>query len=367
MPVNLPNFLNAPVQKMVPDIFGEILQGYTMAQEPKRLRDEALQRELANQMAQMQNEFYPQVQQQNLDMGDVNLQSGRLNLDALPKQLQDEELSRSLGLQQAQREGSRDQRFGDQLVQALIQQREAAAKKAARGPDQALEERRRQLINSHQWDSLPATGKEKMMALANGLGIRPDEFVSGMTSGKTFEEIAAERGYNPEDVAKAKSRYLATSGNVRMENERQKNLAELNTIEDKVTDAMAPYISTFAGYSTKQIIDSYKGRNTDDLAKYLAARSLQPEIAALRIKVMGGTVGQGAIEELVKSALGHTKVIQGLVTPDVYKKMNHYVKEWLNEGSQAASESIYGSGSSTPLNLLSDEEFEREALKAGGF
>ncbi|WP_196301893.1 hypothetical protein, partial [Streptococcus pneumoniae] len=87
--------------------------------------------------------------------------------------------------------------------------------------------------------------------------------------------------YSPEDIAQVMPKYFATSSNVTQENERQKNLAELSVIENEVTDWMAPYVRTYGGFSPKQVIDSLLGKNDDELAKYLAGLSLQPEIASL--------------------------------------------------------------------------------------
>jgi hypothetical protein len=243
------------------------------------------------------------------------------------------------------------------LVRAQYEAQKALAEQRRTGKtqDPLRQQRTQQLINSHQWNSSPSTVKDAMVAYANGIGIRPDEAVAGFTAGKTLEEMAAERGMNPEDVSQSKVKYLATSGNVKIENERQKKVAELNVLEDRVTDAMAPYIKTFYGKSPEFIMDAFKGRNTDDLARYLAARALQPEMASLRINVMGGNVGHGAIEDIVHAALGKSDIPQSLVTPEIYKKMNHYAKEWLNEASQAATESVYGRGKSRTQSSESND------------
>lgn len=249
-------------------------------------------------------------------------------------------------------------------LQAKIAHENAKTEQALKGPDPLTQMRKQQLINSHEWNSMTPSVKENVIALGNGLGIRPDVLIKGMTQGKTFQDIAQEHGYKPKDIENVTSKYLATSGNVKLENERQKKVAELNVIEDHVTEALAPYIGTIGGYSMLQTIDALKGESPDKQARYFAARALQPELAAIRINVMGGNVGQGAIEEMVHSALGSSKVIQGLVKPEVYKKMQHYITEWLKEGSAAATESIYGRGGSTKNRSFSIEELSDEQLEA---
>jgi hypothetical protein len=226
---------------------------------------------------------------------------------------------------------------------ALTKQREAPRTYGMPGTQNDLKRQRaEQIINSHNWSLMPPTAKENLIARGNDLGIRPDELVQGMASGKTFDQIANEHGFGTEEAHNAAAKYLPTSQNVTRENTRQKNLAELNVLEKHVSDAMAPYISTYFDYSPKQVADAFGGKNQDDLAKYLAARALQPELASLRIKAMEGNIGQGAIEEIVHSALGKSKILQSQVTPQVYRKMNHYINDWIGEGSKAATESIYG-------------------------
>ncbi len=258
-----------------------------------------------------------------------------------------------------------------ELLRAKIAHEHAKANKpgAAASPEKVV--RQQQLINSHLWSSMPPSSKENLVALGNGLGIRPDALVQGMTSGKSFEDIAEEHGYKREQISEAVPKYLATSGNVKLENERQKKVAELNVLEDRVTNAMAPYIQTFYGKSPQFVADALRGKSIDEQAKYLAGRALQPEMGALRINVMGGNVGQGAIDEIVHAALGKSDIPQSLITPEVYKKMNHYTKKWLNEASQAATESIYGRPGSAqpqkdvkPIDDMSLEEVDAELSRS---
>ena len=239
MPVNLPNFLNAPIQKMVPDIFGEILQGYTMAQEPKRLRDEALQRELANQMAQMQNEFYPQVQQQNLDMGDVNLQSGRLNLDALPKQLQDEALLRSMNMDQMRTNNP----LQTMLLNAKIQAQQASAKKSNFQSDpQAQIKYMQEVMASMGGDAAQGGNPQNFNNLtplqrsviekATGLNLKP-----APQTPEQKKKDALDLFKEKEDIkAAAKEKESLFAPTKAVQNQAQKTIIAVNTIKPLLND-----------------------------------------------------------------------------------------------------------------------------------
>ena len=216
MPVNLPNFLNAPVQKMVPDIFGEILQGYTMAQEPKRLRDEAMARELAMAMARMQNEYYPQIQQQNLDIGDVNLQSGRLNLDALPRQLQDDALLRSMNIDQARATNP----LQTMLLNAQIQAQQAATKKSNFQSDpQAQMEYIKNIMNTFGAESQQSNDFGNLTPLQRSI----IEKATGLNLKAAPESPEAKKALEIETF-KEKER-------IKAENQRDKDLTEITPTE----------------------------------------------------------------------------------------------------------------------------------------
>lgn len=227
-----------------------------------------------------------------------------------------------------------------ELLRQKIEHEKAKTQKSKISSAGSSEDRKRQLTTP--WANMTTTQRENMAALANGLRIRPDAFTKGMLEGKTFEQIGAENGYSPQDIESVMPKYFATASNVTQQNQREQNLAELEVMEDTITDWMAPYARKFAGMSPKQIADSFGGKNIDSLAKYYAALSLQPEMAALRIKVMGGNMSHAGLEEIVKLALGKGKISEAMVGPEVYKKMQHYTQELLKKGAEASRQSIYG-------------------------
>jgi len=220
MPISLPDFLKMSVESEVPDIFGDLLKGYQISQEPRRMRDEAMQRELANQMMQMQNEFYPQVQQQNLDIGDVNLQSGRLNLDALPGQLSDEASLRSMNMDQMRTNNP----LQTMLLNAQIQAQQAAAKKSNFQSDP-------QAQMKYIKDILTALGGDNK----SGTGKAPD--FSGMTP---LQQSIIEKAtglklkapqQTPEQKEKSALDLFEKKEKIKSDNQRNKDLTELTPTE----------------------------------------------------------------------------------------------------------------------------------------
>jgi hypothetical protein len=51
----------------------------------------------------------------------------------------------------------------------------------------------------------------------------------------------------------------------------------------------------------------------------------------------GGNVGIEAIREMTGTSMGHLNIVQGMVSPGVYKKANEYVDEWLSDAVDAAN------------------------------
>jgi hypothetical protein len=299
---------------------------------------EALQRGVEHGTSMFSNLLGHGIQRQQLG------QSWQQHLQNLALQQQQEaRLQQLLPYQIAEHENKQlSQPLSLDLLRAKIAHEQAKTQNAINGQTGDKAARQRQLINSHVWNSLPASSKENLTALANGLNIRPDVFVKGMTEGKTFEDIAEEHGIDRSKASEVIPKYLATTSNVTQQNQRQQNLSELSAIENLTTDWMAPYSRKFAGMSPKQIVDSFGGKNDDALAKYYAALALQPEIAALRIKAMGGNMSHAGLEDIIKANFGKSKISEAQVGPKVYKLMNHYLAEALKAGSSAATNELYG-------------------------
>ena len=90
-------------------------------------------------------------------------------------------------------------------------------------------------------------------------------------------------------------------------------------------------------------------KNKDQQAKFLAARMLAPEQAAIRLRAMGGNVGIEAIREMTDKAMVNGKNIQALVKPDVFNQANEYVEKAIYDAVEAANKaSTKAIGSNKP-------------------
>lgn len=338
------------------DLLKNAMEGYELARKPKQIAQEEKQRDLTARLteeqgthAQQQNQYYPQIQENTLTKGGLDIDLAKFNLANRPKEIEQQELANRL-----------------KEDESRLRRKKLEAEISWMGPLNKSRIAKNEQVNSGGaskeariiWNSYPNSAKENILALGNGLGIRPDVIINGITSGKKFEDIAGENGYDSKEIAKVIPKYLATASNATAENERQKNLAELHVIEGLATEWIAPYARTFGGMSVKSAIDSFKGEKDNELAKYYAGLALQTEIGALRTKVMGGSLGHESLKDLVKSSFGKARVTEAQVGPKIYKLMNHYMSQALKEGSKAATKSLYGRGEiDRAINGKSPEEF----------
>ena len=117
-------------------------------------------------------------------------------------------------------------------------------------------------------------------------------------------------------------------------------LEELKSLEKPLEEAIAPYSQKIYGYSPQQLADAIKNTDPDKQAKFLAARALQPELSALRLNVAGAKVGITAIQEMTNKSLGKSNIYEGLVKPQVYKKMQEYITKWVSDAGKAYNDKI---------------------------
>lgn len=189
--------------------------------------------------------------------------------------------------------------------------------------------------SGYNFQSLPPAEKSYTIAQAVGMGIDPMQATTLLNNGQTITSIAQSRGLDPNNLPTPI--YAATPATVQLIQRRNQALNEINTIQPEITAGMAPYARQFANYSPSQIANAIQGDNPDQQARFLASRALQPEMASLRLKAMGGNIGIEAIKEVNNQSMGNIKSFQGLVSPKVYTSAQNYVDEWINQGANAAN------------------------------
>jgi hypothetical protein len=199
----------------------------------------------------------------------------------------------------------------------------------------------------YNWSQMPQNYKNQQLGQAMGMGYDANTAQQLLMSGHTMADLANAKGIDPNNMPSPI--YPMTSGALALAQKRNMAASEINTLNPILTNAVAPYAQRFAGYSPKQIADQISNDNPDAQAQFLAAKALQPEMAALRVKAMNGQVGIEAMREVMNASMGNIKSFQSLVNPKVYASAQQYTDQWINQAVNSANKA----GASGSFNISS--------------
>ncbi len=191
------------------------------------------------------------------------------------------------------------------------------------------------LTTGRSFITLPQDQKNAMVAQASGMGIDPLVASKMFMNGSTLQDMAKQQGFNPSNMPDPI--YPTTKTSLDTIQRRQQAIAEINTLNPILTEAIAPFARRFNGYSPAQIAGAISGEDPEKQARYLGASTLMPDLQALRVKAMGGQVSAQAINEISEASMARLKAFSGLVSPEVYKQSQQYVDQWLQLGADRAN------------------------------
>lgn len=212
----------------------------------------------------------------------------------------------------------------------------------------ALSQNRAQLYaqqaKQYNWVHTPKDIQEADLSQVKAMGYSTQDAYNGLSNGMSVEQMAAAKGFNDPNNYPSPDRVPTTATISKLQN-RNQAVSELDVINKKVTDGIAPYSRTILGVSLPYLYDSATNQNIDQRAQYLAARALLPEIAALRLRAMSGNVGITAIQEVLSQSMANFRETSGLtISPDVYKRANQYIDQWISQGNSVANEVAQNGG-----------------------
>jgi ribosomal protein L23 len=330
-------------------IFEDVLKGYKMSQEPGKMKQEASARELANQLKGLEVEHKPKEYALN------DQQKGLAN--AL----------QSKALEHYEEKFKLDKDYKTAQIQRVLQQKVGGTPKAngelanyiVSHPNatqdeirQAYEEihgkkmehedtiinRSKDVVAGNSFDKLPTNDKKQSVALMKGMGVDPLEAVSYLRQqGNSPSTYAQEKGI---DVTKVEPDYAAGEQNIKMAQQANAYMEEIDTLDKHINDGLGKYQNKIMGYSLDQIADAAEGSNPDQQARALAARALLPELNSLRLKIAGGNIGIEALRELEHKSLGKLNVLESLVDSETYTKAQKYMTDWIKEAGQVRVKSL---------------------------
>lgn len=152
-----------------------------------------------------------------------------------------------------------------------------------------------------------------------------------LMSGKTPEEIAASKGYDPKDRATwptpspPPSKVVITQiqkGNI------ARNARE--AIHERITNNLGFYPDKVLGYSPKMIADLLQGKNAEQAGKTLAAVFMNNEENALMARGMGVQAGLGMIKMMNNKSLNDLGVPGFLQSKELLDSFRKEVRNYNN-------------------------------------
>lgn len=354
MAIQFTDFSRAPLlDSPTKNLFEDVLKGYQMSQEPKRMQQEQSARELANQFRKLELEHKPKeyaLNDQYKNLANA-LQSKALEhyeeKFKLEKDLKKAQIQRAL---QQQMGGS--PKANGELANYLVAHPNATQEDLRKAYDeihgsklaheQAITKRSEDVTAGNSFDKLPTNDRKREIGLMTAMGVDPVEAVSYLRqAGNSATKYAEDNGI---DIANVTPKYALGEQNIKDVQRTSAYFDELGSLEKNITEGMSEYPNRFRGYSLDQIADQLAGDKPDKVGKALAAAALQPELAALRLKVQGGNIGIEAIRELTDKSLGNLKTVESLVDKPTYQAMQRYINQWLREAGEIRIKSLEGYG-----------------------
>lgn len=313
----LPSLSEFPVQK--PDLSGttEALQNYLQGFKAQRAPYKEQQEE---QMQRLKQALTQAQTQQQLAQAQQTQQKAQQPFGG---QMPPGAVGQSVWLEQIRKQ------YGEN---SPIYQRAKKNFELEQQQKQSVIQRYNTLNTSQSIRNRPTNEKQYLYGKARGLGYTPEELEQYLSQGYHLNELAQLQGKNLNDVP-MKS---ALSSDLRKQARRRQGLIEeIRNIEQKTSQAMAPYSRRVLNYSPKQMFQAIQNANPDQQAKLLAARAIQPELANLRNMAMGGRASIQAIQEIMNKSMADLNVFQGIVSPEVYQKSQDVLSDWIKEGTEA--------------------------------
>jgi hypothetical protein len=342
MAINFTDFSRAPLlDSSFKNVLEDVLKGYQMSQEPAKMKQDSNARDLANQLRKLEVDHKPK--QFELDDKGKSL-ANALHSKAL--ETYDERFALDKQLKQAQIQKALQTKVGGspkangELANFMVANPDATAEEIKKAfeeihgskleHEKAITNRSLDITAGGGFDKLPANEKKRAVGLMTSMGVDPVEATRLLRSGVSPSEYAKENKIDIENITPI---YPLGEENVKQLQRRTGFVNEIKNLEENLAGAMGEYQNKVMGYSLDQVADALSGENPDKQGRVLAARALQPELAALRLKVAGGNIGIEAINELKKKSLGDLKIIESLVDTPTYLSMQKYMTQWLESAA----------------------------------
>ena len=356
------NTQESPFKNLLEDVF----KGYKMGAEPDKMKQESTQRELANKLKGLEVEHKPKeyaLSDQEKGLSNALKSKALEHYEekfGLDKQLKQAQIQKAL-----QTKVGGTPKANGELANYIESHPEASQEEIRNAYEEihgkkmehedTIINRSKDVVAGNSFDKLPTNDKKQSVALMKGMGVDPVEAVAYLRQkGNSPSSYAKEKGI---DVTKVEPDYAAGEQNIKMAQQANAYMDEIDTLDKHINDGLGKYQNKIMGYSLEQIADAAEGSNPDQQARALAARALLPELNSLRLKIAGGNIGIEALRELEHKSLGKLNVLESLVDSETYTKAQNYMTKWIKEAGQVRVKSLVNNSMlKTKLQKGADKE-----------
>lgn len=210
---------------------------------------------------------------------------------------------------------------------------------------------------NYRYAIMPVDQKREFHAQLNGMGLNLSEQQKAIEDNKSISQIAVEHGFDPDNLPPLK--FSATTPNVTQMNKRIAASVGMENINEFVIKGIEPYSQTLGGFSKPLMQDFLHGTNQDKIEKYLAAKMLIPESAALKITGLQGQVGIEAMRHVEETSLQNADVpeyVKPFITPKVWRNAQELAKKNILESIAKENKIFEPKNKSKTIDAFSTEE-----------
>lgn len=152
-----------------------------------------------------------------------------------------------------------------------------------------------------------------------------------LMNGRTPEEIAESKGYDPKDRATWPAP-TPPPGKVLLNQIQKTNVARnaRESIHQRITDNLGFYPSKIKSYSPQMIADLVQGKNVEQAGKSLAAAMMVTEDNALLARGMGAQAGLGLLKMMGEKSLSDLKVPAILQSKELLDSFRKEIRNYSN-------------------------------------
>jgi hypothetical protein len=300
MPIQLPNFLNAPLYE--PDYSGVV---------------NAIPRAF-------------ETYKQGLESSET------------PYELRHNRMMNAEKLKAAAFENALNEEFGKREKLADILQKEAHAKfweQGGRGGGGASSPKERRIL----LNAMGPDGKAELFRLGSILGWDHTKTMDNYLNGITPQMAAAEEGI---DLSQETGHILPTGKNRSDLINAEGVESEIEGINKYIGDDLA-YFGRFGGLNEKW--DSILGTNKEARLRGLGARAVQPELASVRSRLAQGSNALEALHGMQRDALAKIDILEPGITGEDRVFVQNYVNEAIKAGFNERKKGVLGGHKKTKV------------------